>query len=731
MKRNTTGKADIFMVDLQKLLAQMTLEEKIGQLGQYNAAIFTSSSAGITGPAIEAGLSPDGLSRVGSVLNFFSAQEMRQIQQHHLETDRNKIPMLFMMDVIHGYRTIFPIPLGLGCSFDTELVSECTRMASREAAAGGVQVTFTPMVDYVRDARWGRVMETCGEEPMLNGRMGAAQVKAFHGESLADPDSIATCVKHYAGYGGAEAGRDYNTVELSEHLLREYYLPAYKACIDAGVDMVMPSFNSLNGVPSTANRHLMQDILRGEWGFDGVVISDYNAIGELLVHGVAADPKEAAKLAFACSCDIEMCSTAYYNHLKQLVEEGVFTEAQVDEAVMRVLKLKEQLGLFEDPYRGASNEKSAAVCLTEENRALARRMAESSAVLLKNEGVLPFSKSAKRIALIGPMADEHKIIGFWSCNGVNEESVTVAEGIRKLLPEAEVTVVRGCGNLWDDSDRSGFDEAIAAAKAADVVVLCLGEPQDYSGEGNSRIDIKLPGVQEELAIAVAQANPNTAVLTFSGRPLVLTALDAAVPAILHMWFPGTEGGSAAANLLFGEANPCGKLSMSFPKHVGQCPIYYNHPLTGRPKNNPEHIHAGYTSNYIGCGNLPLYSFGYGLSYANFVYEGLTLDRSSMTKDSTVTATVTVRNDSNVAGSEVVQLYIRDLVATTVRPVQQLIDFRKVTFAPGETKQITFTVTEEQLRIWDRDDRHVSEPGDFEISTGYADHLLHTKKFTLQ
>ena len=719
------------MADLQKLLRQMTLEEKIGQLGQYNAYIFTSSNAGITGPAVEAGLDPDGLNRVGSVLNFFSTEEMITIQQQHLKADRNKIPMIFMMDVIHGFRTIFPIPLGLGCSFDTELVSQCTRMASKEAAASGVQVTFTPMVDYVRDARWGRVMETCGEEPMLNGRMGAAQVKAFHGQSLADPDSLATCVKHYAGYGGAEAGRDYNTVEVSEHVLREYYLPAYKACIDAGVDMVMPSFNSLNGVPSTANRHLMQDILRGEWGFNGVVISDYNAIGELLVHGVAADSKDAARLAFECSCDIEMCSSAYYHHLKQLVEEGVIPETKLDEAVMRVLKLKEQLGLFENPYRGADPEKAAAVCLTVENRELVRRMAEASAVLLKNEGVLPFSTDVKRIVLIGPMADEHKIIGFWSCNGRNEESVTVKEGIQKLLPDAEVSVVRGCENLWDDRDQSGFAAAVAAAKEADAVILCLGEPQDYSGEGNSRADIRLPGQQEALAKAVRAVNSKVAALTFSGRPLELTALDETVPAILHMWFPGTEGGSAAANLLFGKANPCGKLSMSFPKSVGQCPIYYNHPLTGRPKNTPELVHAGYSSDYIGCGNLPLYSFGHGLSYTRFVYEGLTLDRTTMTRDETITATVTVRNAGDAAGCEVVQLYIRDLVGTTVRPVQQLIDFRKISLAPGETAQVSFSITEEQLRIWDRDDRHVSEPGDFEISTGHADHLLHTHRFTLK
>lgn len=720
------------MIDLKKLLAQMTFEEKAGQLAQYNANVLREMDANITGPQTELGLTSEQLNYVGSLLNFQNPHQVRQIQDAHLAADRNKIPMLFMMDVIHGYRTIYPIPLALGCSFDPELVTACTRVAAEEASAGGIHVTFTPMVDYVRDARWGRVMETCGEEPLLNGRMGAAQVKAFQGEDLSQPGNLATCVKHYAAYGGAEAGRDYNTVELSEHSLREYYLPAYKACIDAGTTMVMPAFNTLNGVPCVANSWLMQKVLRQEWGFDGVVISDYNAVGELLVHGVAEDRKEAARLAFSNGCDIEMCSSTYCHHLQQLVEEGAISMEQVDAAVLRVLQLKQRLGLFEDPYHGAAEaEDWEKVLLLPQSRAVARKAAQECAVLLKNEGVLPLSEKLQKIALIGPMADEHNILGYWSCNGRNEESVTVLEGIRALLPQAELVTVRGCGNFWNDRDESGFEAAVAAAREADAVILCLGEPQYYSGEGNSRTDIRLPGVQNALAKAVAAVNENTVALTFSGRPLDLTELDAAVPAILHMWFPGTEGGNAAANLLFGRANPCGKLSMSFPKSVGQCPIYYNHTNTGRPKKNAEDVHALYTSNYIGCGNLPLYSFGHGLSYASFVYEDLTLSAESVTAAEQLQVRITVYNDSPVSGKETVMLYMRDSVASNARPIQQLVDFQKVEFAPYERKTVTFTLREEQLRFWNNENQLVSEPGLFQISTGWADHLLHTKQFRLK
>ncbi len=716
------------MANVRKILENMTVREKIGQLSQYNANLFIDTDAAVTGDMQWLGISDEDLNYVGHVLNFKSSVEMRKIQEEHLKKDRNKIPMLFMMDVIHGFRTIYPIPLALGCSFNPDMVAECSKMAAKEAIAGGVQVTFTPMVDYVRDARWGRVMESCGEDAYLNSIMGATQVKAFQGDDLKNEENIATCVKHFAAYGGAEAGRDYNTVELSEHTLREHYLPAYKACIDAGVEMLMPSFNTLNGVPATANSWLMQRILKDEWNFGGIVISDYSAIKEIEDHGVAKDQKEAAKLAFQNNCDIEMCSSAYFNHMEELIEEGTISMEELDSAVLRVLELKEKLGMFENPFRGASENEESDIFLTDENRERVRRAAEESAVLLKNDGILPFSKNVKKIALIGPFADNHNIIGFWSCNGRNEESVTVCEGIKNLLPNAEITVIKGCSDEWDDYDTSEFNKAVSAAKDADAVILCLGEPQDYSGEGNSRVDINLHKIQLELVKSVTEVNKNAVAVTFSGRPIILTELEKEVPAMLHMWFPGTEGGNAVANLLFGNANPSGKLSMSFPEHTGQCPIYYNH--TNIIKYGQPGAHKPYCQSYIECSNLPLYSFGHGLSYSNFVYEDLSLSKTEMTKDDTIEVSIIIHNNSDIAGKETVMLYMQDVVASNARPAQQLIAFEKVNFESNERKIIKFIITEPMLRFWNNENEFVSEPGEFKISTGYADHLLLTKSFYL-
>lgn len=717
------------MADIKKILANMTIREKIGQLSQYNANLFIDTDAAVTGDMQWLGIDDEDLKCVGHVLNFKSSVEVRKIQEEHLKKDRNKIPMLFMMDVIHGFRTIYPIPLALGCSFNPDMVAECSKIAAKEAVAGGVQVTFTPMVDYVRDARWGRVMESCGEDAYLNGIMGAAQVKSFQGDDLKNYDNIAACVKHFAAYGGAEAGRDYNTVELSEHTLREHYLPAYKACIDAGVEMLMPSFNTLNGVPATANSWLMKTVLKDEWKYDGIVISDFGAVRELMDHGVAKDKKEAARLAFDNNCDIEMCSATYFNHMEELIEEGTISMEQLDNAVLKVLDLKDRLGLFDDPYRGASETEENEVYLTAKSRETVRKAAEECAVLLKNNGILPISKDVKKVAAIGPFADNHNIIGFWSCNGRNEESVTVCEGIKNLLPDVEVIAVRGCSDEWDDFDTSGFDEAVKVAVNADAVVLCLGEPQDYSGEGNSRVDINLHKVQLELAKAVTAVNKNTVAVTFSGRPIVLTELEKITPAILHMWFPGTEGGNACANILFGNANPSGKLSMSFPEHTGQCPICYNH--TNIIKKGEQGAHKPYCASYIECGNLPLYSFGHGLSYSNFVYEELNLSRTEMTKDDTIEVSITINNDSNIAGKETVMLYLQDVVASNARPVQQLIAFEKVEFDANERKTVKFAITEEKLRFWNNDNEFVSEPGEFRISTGYADHLILTESFYLK
>jgi len=716
------------MVNIKNIIENMTIREKIGQLTQCNANQLIDTDAEVTGNVRDDENQNQDLDYMGHVLNFKSSVEMREIQEKHLKKDRNKIPVLFMMDVIHGFRTIYPIPLALGCSFNPYMVAECCKMAAKEAVAGGVQLTFAPMVDYVRDARWGRVMESCGEDAYLNSVMGAVQVKAFQGDSLKNKETLATCVKHFAAYGGAEAGRDYNTAEVSEHALREHHLPAYKACIDAGTTMLMPSFNTLNGVPATANSWLMQKILKDEWNFEGVVISDFDAIREIIDHGVAKDRKEAAKLAFENNCDIEMCSTTYFGHLQELIEEGTIPMERLDKAVSRVLELKDKLGLFEDPYRGASETEESEVFLTEENREVSKNAATECAVLLKNNGILPFSKDIRKIALIGPFADNHKIIGFWACNGRNEESVTVYEGMRNLLPDCEIELVKGCGDEWNDFDASGFDAAVNAAKDADAVVLCLGEPQDYSGEGNSRADISLHKIQVELAKAVGEVNENTVAVTFSGRPIVLTELEPEVSAILHMWFPGTEGGNAVAKLLFGMSNPSGKLSMSFPESTGQCPIYYNH--TNIIRKGEKGAHRPYCASYIECNNLPLYSFGHGLSYSNFVYEDLSLSKTEMTKEDIIEVSVTVYNHSDVAGKETVMLYLQDLVASNARPVQQLIAFEKVDFRPKERKFVRFTISEQMLRFWNNENEFVSEKGEFKISTGYADHLILTKKFYL-
>ena len=716
---------------LRALLEQMTLEEKAGQLVQCNAGQFISTESEITGPEGQALPSEDLNKVIGSVLTFENARQAKQLQDMHLAADRNRIPLLLMVDVIHGMKTTYPIPLAMGCSFDDSLMAECAAIARREAASAGVHVTFNPMVDTARDARWGRIMETCSEEPLINSRMGAAYVRATQGEDLRNPENIACCVKHYAAYGAGEAGRDYNAVELSERALRESYLPAYKACIDAGARLVMPSFNALNGIPSVANKWLMNTVLREEWGFRGVTISDYNAVRELVPHGVAENMKEAVRLAMEAGCDIDMVDCAYYLYLADLVREGKVPEKAVDDAVMRVLELKNELGLFEHPYHGADEEAEKRINLCPEHRDIARRAAEESAVLLKNEGVLPLKKTLRKLALIGPFAEETHLNGFWSRPDADQYTVTLPEGIRGLLPDLELTVARGCGAGLKDTDESGIDAAVEAARGAEAVVLCLGEPENDSGEGRSRTEVTLPGPQLALARAVVRANPNTAVLLFNGRPLVLTELSDIAPAILEMWYPGTEAGNAAARLLWGDANPCGKLSAGMPRTTGQYPMPYNRTNTGRPKPEPDSGVFPFTSSYLDSPNLPLYSFGYGLSYTSFAYERLILSKPSITAEEPLTVTVTVRNTGSLPGKETVQLYLRDLVASVVRPVQQLIDYQKISLEPGESRDVTFTVTEKQLRFYDFSAREVSEPGMFELSTGYADHLLLTKAFTLK
>ena len=716
-------------MDINALLKQMTLEEKIGQLIQLPSYFFGDNTE-LTGPAQDWGLTKEQMSTIGSCLGFDDPEKIRKTQERHLESDRNKIPLLFMRDVIHGYRTVYPIGLGLSCSFDEDLFTECTKMAAKEASAFGQHVTFAPMVDLARDARWGRVMETCGEEPLLGARFGAAQVKAYQGDDLSSPDNIAACVKHFAAYGGAEAGKDYNYVEISERSLRQFYLPSYKACIDAGVKMLMPSFNDLNGIPSTANSFLMKQILKDEWGFDGLVVSDWAAVHELCKHGVAEDLREAAQLAFDNGCHIEMASTAYYKNLANLINEGIIPEAELDKAVLKVLSLKEELGLFEDPYHGASAEKIKEVCLCDEHRAIARKACEESAVLLKNDGLLPLSEDIRKIALIGPFATSKEIIGPWAGNGKVDEAVSIYEGIRALLPNAEIVCAEGCSYLIGETDRSGFTDAIEAAKGADAVIVCVGEPHYYSGEGNSRADIVLPGIQAELVNAASAANSNCVAVIFNGRPLALTNIYENTRAILDVWFPGTEGGNAIANLLFGRANPSGKLVMSFPKAVGQCPIYYNRLPVGRPKTTPEDVYQPFCNGYRDCGVQPLFFFGEGLSYTTFSYENMTLDKKQMSADEKIKLTVTVKNTGDRAGKETVQLYLRDKVSSLVRPVQELIDFKKIELDAGESAKVVFEISEPMLRFWTAKGNYASEPGEFDIFVGYADHKFLCDSFRL-
>jgi len=716
---------------MRELLGSLTLEEKVGQLVQCNAGQFIENSLGITGPDGEL-LPAEDLNRVmGSVLTFENAAQAKALQDRHMAADPKKIPLLLMLDVIHGLRTTYPIPLAMGCGFDDALTAECADMARKESSACGVHVTFNPMVDTARDARWGRILETYSEEPLINGRMGAAIVKVTQGEDLSDPENVACCVKHYAAYGAPEAGRDYNSVEISERMLRETYLPAYKACLDAGARLIMPSFNSLNGIPSVANKWLMNRVLRKEWGFDGVAISDYAAVNELVVHGVADGPEDAVRLAMEAGCDIDMVDNFYYRYLAELVRKGIVPEEMLDTAVMRVLALKNELGLFENPYHGADEEKEKAVYLCDTHREIARRAAEETAVLLKNEGILPLKKNLKHVALIGPFAEEIHLNGFWSRPGAEKDTVTIPEGIRNLMPDLELIIEKGCGAEIGDTDRSGIAAAVQAAASAEAVILVLGEPENYSGEGRSRAELTMPGVQQELAEQVIRANPNTVAVLFNGRPLVLTELEKIAPAMLEMWYPGTEAGNALARLLWGEANPCGKLSAGLPRTTGQYPMPYNRMNTGRPKPEPDTQAFPFTSCYLDTPNLPLYSFGFGLSYTDFVYESLELDRTVITTEEQLQVTVTLRNAGERVGKETVQLYLRDKVASVVRPVQQLIDYRKVSLAPGERTQVTFTVTEKQLRFWDFDCQYGSEPGTFELSTGYADHLILTKIFELK
>ncbi len=721
--------------DLENLLSEMSLEEKVGQMVQIPGNMLTEGGL-ITGPTDSIEMTKETASLLGSVLSKVGARELHDIQEKFIAEHPHHIPLLFMYDVINGLETICPIPLAQGCTFSEELVEKAARAAAKESAAAGLHVTFSPMLDLVRDARWGRVMESTGEDAWLNAQLGKAMVRGYQGSNklsgetpdLRKEGNIAGCIKHFAAYGAPEGGRDYDTVELSERTLREEYFPAYQAALEEGCVMVMTSFNTLNHIPSSGNKWLMRKVLREEMGFDGVLISDYSAVDEMINHGIAQDSREAAKLAIMAGVDIDMVSNAYVKYLAELVREGEVPEQLVDEAVMRILKLKNDLGLFENPYKDGSVEKEKEIIGCKEHRALAREMAAASFVLIKNENILPLDKtSGEKLALIGPYADNVEMYGSWSFPANPESTVTIRQGIASK--KADVLCVKGSylqeekqctrygGKEEQDSDIAlqMLNEAVEAAKTADKVVICLGEHRDHSGEAGSRACIQIPQNQMTLLKAVSAVNSNIVTILFSGRPLEVKEIQELSKAVMMVWMPGTEGGNAIADVLFGDVMPQGRLSMCLPRTVAQAPIYYNKFRTGRPNHTGTRV--GFVNGYIDESTMPLYPFGYGLTYTEFDYSEVALDKQEVTKEDIVQAKVTLTNKGLYPGTETVQLYLQDVKGSVVRPVKMLRGVKKVTLQPGESQEVSFEIKEEMLRFYNIDMEYVSEPGEFKVYIG--------------
>jgi len=709
---------------VDSLLRLMTLEEKIGQLNQY------TDNGVATGP-----VTPDNekerqvmQGKVGSILNVLGMERTRAWQAIAMRS-RLRIPLLFGQDVVHGYKTTFPIPLAESCSWDLEAIERAARVAAVEASAGGVHWTFAPMVDIGRDPRWGRVMEGAGEDTYLGSLIAAARVRGFQGRGLGSTDAVMACVKHYAAYGAAVGGRDYNSVDMSERMLWETYLPPFKAAIDAGAGTVMTSFNDLNGVPATGNAYLLRDILKGRWNFGGFVVSDWGSVGEMINHGSVKDAADAARSALLAGTDMDMESRCYTGTLARLVADGAVPAAAVDDAVRRVLTKKFELGLFDDPFRFCDPAREERALNDPAHADAARDMARKSIVLLKNDrGILPLAKGLKTVAFIGPLVKEVKQNkGFWDVElpGVDSNFiVTQWEGVSAAVSRSTTLLyAKGCD--IDGTDRSGFAEAVRIAKKADVVILSIGERRDMSGEAKSRSDLSLPGVQEELAMELLKTGTPVVVLINAGRPLVFNGLAEKASAILYTWWLGSEAGNAVADVLFGDHNPSAKLTMTFPRSVGQIPVYYDHYNTGRPATGDGD--RFYRSAYTDLSIHPRYEFGYGLGYSPFTYGGLQLSARTMTAGGSIRATLTVTNAGRYAGEEVVQLYLRDLVGSVVRPVKELRGFRKVRLAPGETKSVTFTIDRESLSFYDRTARRVVEPGEFELMIGASSRDIRLKE----
>ncbi len=725
-----------YQVKARALVAKMTVEEKIGQLNLVTPGGNVPTGAVVSND-VESKIAKG---QVGGLFGIMTPGKVRQAQAIAVKQSRLHIPLLFGLDVIHGHRTIFPIPLGLAATWDTVLVQQSARIAATEATADGLNWAFSPMVDIARDPRWGRVAEGAGEDPYLGSLMAKAMVKGYQGNDLSGNNTLMACVKHFALYGAAEAGRDYNTVDMSPVKMYEYYLPPYKAAVDAGVGSVMSSFNEINGVPATANQWLLTDLLRKQWGFKGLVVSDYTSVNEMIAHGIG-DLKTVAARALRAGLDMDMVGEGFLTTLQQSLKEGKISMQDIDAACTRIIEAKYKLGLFDDPYRYIDESRPAKDILTPENRKAARVIAAHSFVLLKNQAqILPLQKKGT-IALIGPLADNKKeMLGTWVVAGDPMKSVTVLEGLKEAGgPQVNLLYAQGA-NITDDpylfSNLNPFgpqveksshtpeallQEAVATANKADVVVAVLGESVTMSGEASSRSDIGIPESQKKLLKALVQTGKPVVLVVFAGRPLTLDWEDAHVNAILNVWAPGTEAGHAISDVLYGEYNPSGKLTMTFPRNLGQIPLYYNHKRTGRPFN----AQNKFTSKYLDAPNEPLYPFGYGLSYTDFVYGDLQLSKKNLKGNETLKATITVKNAGNYAGEETVQLYISDPVASITRSVKDLKGFQKIFLQPGEQKEVRFTITTEQLKFYNSALKYDWEPGEFIIEAGTSSAAVKT------
>ncbi len=687
---------------VEKLLAKMTLEEKLGQMSQMHE-IYRKESL-ILENEIRAG-------RVGSFLNFFDIEKRNRFQRIAVEQSRLGIPLIFGADVIHGHRTIFPVPLAEAASWNMALAERTAKIAAREARAAGIDWTFGPMIDIARDPRWGRIVEGAGEDTYLGSLMARAKVRGFQGDDYGDSERIAACLKHFAGYGAAQAGRDYHTTDIPERVLRNVYLPPFKAGVEEGAATIMSGFNDINGVPVSGNRFLMTDILRGEWGFEGFVLSDWKSVTQLIDHGVAEDEQAAAVIAATAGVDMEMVSSSYIDHLDELVRKGKFPLSIIDEAVSRILRVKFRAGLFENPYTDVAI--APKVMLADEHLEIARQMARESMVLLKNENqLLPLKKNVKSIALIGPLANSRKdMLGTWSLGGREEDVVTMLDGLKKALPNCEINYAKGCDVL--DTSKDGFNEALEAANNSDVVIMAIGESAELNGEAHCRTNLDLPGVQRELLHQIHATGKDIVVVLFTGRPLTIGWMLENVNSVLIAWHPGVQGGNAIADVLFGEYNPAGKLTVTFPRNVGQIPIFYNMKNTGRPEDPTD----PYTTKYIDVPNTPLLPFGFGLSYTTFEYENLKIEKDKVSMSGSLTVSADIKNTGKYPGEEIVQLYIHDITGSVTRPVKELKGFEKISLKPGQTKTLTFTLSTDDLRFYDINMNFVAELGKFDLWIG--------------